>query len=187
MKRVWGVLVSVHPAWYLSEYSAQERPHLHGGPIQKDAEASLDLLTQLLRFTPSLEELAIIDNDFHDLPACFINDLIFHPNLRLFDPTGNDRLGCSLDRSTPCAIHRLLSQVCIAASSSHFTLRGLCLQCLGLTADCCGPVLETGAFPWIKRSSRYVSRLQSCSFIPCSDSGSNHLEGQLLYPGFYLS
>lgn len=91
---------------------------------------------------PSLEALGLTSNDFHDLPASSIDDLVSHPKLRCIYLNGNHRLGCSFHSSTPCAIHCLLSQACLAAPSSHFTLRDLRFSFVGLTAECCGPALE---------------------------------------------
>lgn len=135
---VWGVLVS-GPS---TSTSRQPSCLLSGETIETDGKASLDLLSQLLRLTPSLEELSVLKNDLHDLPASFIDDLISHPMLRDFDPSCNHRLGCSHHSSTPYAIHRLLSEVYLAAFSSHFTMRDICVEDLGLTAECCGSALE---------------------------------------------
>lgn len=67
--------------------------------------------------------------------ASLIHALIPYPKLNYLNLSHNC-LGCSQHPS------RLLSQLCIAASSSPLTLRILQMDASGLTPECCGPVVE---------------------------------------------
>lgn len=112
------------------------------GHPKTDTEASLDLLSPFSQRTPSLELLDIGHNNLETLPASFISTLVFHPRLRYLSLSWKSHLACSPGLSSACAINRLLSQLCIAASSAPLTLRDLSLFDLNMTAKCCGLMLE---------------------------------------------
>lgn len=108
----------------------------------KHPEATLNLLTQLVQLTPTLERINIDGNDFHDISASFVQAILSHPKCEFITLSYNKNLKCSSHRPNTCPINRLLAQLCIAASSSTLPLRGLSLEGLGYTINCCGPALE---------------------------------------------
>lgn len=107
-----------------------------------DPEPTLNLLYQLVQMTPSLERINLDGNKFHDLSASFVQTILSHPKCEWLCLSFNQHLGCSSHRPNTCPVNRLLSQLCVAASSSPLPLRGLSLEGLGMTSSCCGPALE---------------------------------------------
>lgn len=110
--------------------------------VPTNLDDSIDLLDRFIRMTSSLEDLDIGANHFQDLPASFIDTIISHPRLGMLELDDNHRLGCIRDRSTPCVINRLLSQLSTAASSPRLTLCDLSLEGFSFDTECCGPDLE---------------------------------------------
>lgn len=94
---------------------------------------------------PKLVELDLGNNDLLDLPDSFIDAVLSHPTLAILDLTMNKYFGhLSLHDhpATQCTVHKLLSKLVVAASSSSLALRELCLEIIVLTEECCHPMLQ---------------------------------------------